>query len=232
MLVQYSGRHRGYRRLRRRAISLLFFAWPAVAFAQDKGPADPADTPAATAAASTTTASTTTASNTAASSAPAAAAQPIVEVSRVGLMHEPHFIASGIDLARNYMGDGSGKEKNGFYPEFSNMMSGAGFISVGPGYRHTVFGDKAFVDTSAAVSWHFYKMAQARLEAPDLADGHLTIGTQAMYQDNTQVNYFGIGEDVNQDDQTQYRLRGTEIGGYATAGWLCSGCSAPTPSTG
>jgi hypothetical protein len=159
------------------------------------------------------------ASTTAAASAPAAAAaaQPIVEVSRVGFLHEPQFIASGIDLARHFAGDGARKDKNGFYPEFSNMMSGAGFISAGPGYRHTVFGDKAFVDTSAAVSWHFYKMAQARLEFPDLSDGHLTVGAQTMYEDNTQVNYFGIGEDATQDDQTQYRLRGTEIGSYATA---------------
>jgi hypothetical protein len=133
----------------------------------------------------------------------------------VALAQEPTFIEKGIDHARQLFGDGSGQSKNGFYPEFSNMNAGSGFISVGPGYRHTLFDGNAFVDLSAAASWHFYKMAQGRLEFPALADGHLTVGTQTMYQDNTQVNYYGIGDDIDVDNQTQYRLKTFDVSGYA-----------------
>src|SRR5213592_4103946 len=35
-----------------------------------------------------------------------------------------------------------------FYPEFGGMISGSG-ISLGPGYRHHVFGNQAIVDVSA-----------------------------------------------------------------------------------
>src|SRR4051812_39688622 len=72
-----------------------------------------------------------------------------------GLLDEPRFIAKGIELGPSFTSGGE-PEQNGFYPEFSNMITGSGVISVGPGYRHTVFGGTAFFETSAAVSWHAY----------------------------------------------------------------------------
>jgi hypothetical protein len=71
-------------------------------------------------------------------------------------------------------------------------------------------------DTSAAMSWHLYKMGQARLERQQLAGGHLTVGGQVFWQDNTQVNFFGIGPDVTDNDRSQYRLQSTDYVGYAT----------------
>jgi outer membrane protein assembly factor BamA len=94
------------------------------------------------------------------------------------------------------------------------MITGSGMISAGPGYRHTVLDGKAFVDASAALSWLSYQMAQARFEFPDLANGRLTLGSQVMYQDAMQVNYFGIGNDALAV-QSQYRLRTTDVAGYA-----------------
>ena len=44
-----------------------------------------------------------------------------------------------------------------------------------------------------------------------------------MWQDNTQVNYFGIGPDVGDDDRSQYRLQAHDVVGYAkatTSDWL------------
>src|SRR5437764_10345538 len=38
------------------------------------------------------------------------------------------------------MSDGSGRAKDGLYAELGGMIPGAG-ISVGPGYRHHVFGE-------------------------------------------------------------------------------------------
>jgi outer membrane protein assembly factor BamA len=57
-------------------------------------------------------------------------------------------------------------------------------------------------------------MTQGRFEFPSLAKGHLTIGTQAMWQDATQINYFGVGGDPVSDDQSQYRIQTTNVVGY------------------
>ncbi len=134
-----------------------------------------------------------------------------------GLWNEPRFLSSAIELANQYGEQDISQQKNGFYPELSNMLTGSGWVSVGPGYRR-YFGkdDLTMFDTSAAVSWHLYKMGQARLERQELAGGHLTVGGQVFWQDNTQVNFFGIGPDVTNDDRSQYRLQTTDYVGYAT----------------
>jgi outer membrane protein assembly factor BamA len=133
-----------------------------------------------------------------------------------GLMSEPGFLSSAIGFA-NQFSDRDDSQKSGFYPELSNMITGSGWVSVGPGYRR-YFGkdDLTMFDASAAMSWHLYKMGQARLERQQLAGGHLTIGSQVMWQDNTQVNYFGIGPDVSDDDRSQYQMQSTDVVGYAT----------------
>ncbi len=95
------------------------------------------------------------------------------------------------------------------------MITGSGWVSLGPGYRRYFADDRAMFDTSAAVSWRLYKMGQARLEAQQLANGHLLLGTQFMWQDNTQVNFFGIGPDVFEDARSQYRMQSHDIVGYA-----------------
>ena len=133
-----------------------------------------------------------------------------------GFMGEPGFVRSGIDLA-NRFGDQAKTPGSGFYPELSNMITGAGWVSVGPGYRHYFNDDRVVVDTSAALSWHLYKMAQARVEMPRLADDHLRIGAQYMWDDDTSVNYFGIGPNISEEARSQYRLQNHDMVGYATA---------------
>jgi Omp85 superfamily domain len=171
-------------------IVLLLFAGQRTAFAQASAPASAA-----------------------ASQAPAADS----DTSPDGYFTEPQLLSNLIEKANEFgESEGAAKGKNGFYPELSNMLAGAGWVSLGPGYRHYFDHDHVMFDTSAAVSWRLYKMMQARLERQELANGHLTIGTQAMWQDNTQVNFFGIGPDVNEADRSQYRMQTTDIVGYAT----------------
>src|SRR5215510_1102958 len=84
-----------------------------------------------------------------------------------GLLQAPHIFTKGLDIATQLSGDYiNAPPKDGFYPEFGNMVTGEGFISAGPGYRRHFFGDRAFVDGSAAVSVRSYKQAQVRFEAP------------------------------------------------------------------
>jgi hypothetical protein len=147
---------------------------------------------------------------------PAQAAPPIAPERPSGLMGEPGFLSSVIDFTNQRFRDSASKPKNGFYPELSNMITGSGWVSLGPGYRRYFADDHGMFDTSAALSWRMYKMAQARLEAQQLADGHLLLGTQFMWQDNTQVNHFGVGPDVLEDARSQYRMQSHDLVGYAT----------------
>ena len=47
---------------------------------------------------------------------------------------------------------GDAAARDGFHPEMGGMIPGTG-LSVGPGYRVHLFGTRAIVDASAAVSW-------------------------------------------------------------------------------
>src|SRR6266849_11041938 len=85
--------------------------------------------------------------------------------SQSGLLAEPSFITKAINRADRELTQ-SGEPKDGFYPELGNMITGSGWISAGPGYRHQLAGGRAIVTASTAVSWKFYKMAQARFELP------------------------------------------------------------------
>jgi outer membrane protein assembly factor BamA len=129
-------------------------------------------------------------------------------------MNEPDFIDSMLNLTHRFGGDTSGTPKSGFYPELSNMMTGSGWVSIGPGYKQYFANDRALFDTSAAISWRMYKMAQMRLEMPQQPDGHFRLGTQFMWQDDTQVNYFGVGPDISEDARSQYRMQTHDLVGY------------------
>jgi surface antigen Omp85-like protein len=133
-----------------------------------------------------------------------------------GFIHEPLFLSNGIDFMLDKFGDGNGEPKSGFYPEVSNMITGAGWVSIGPGYRQYLNDRHVLLDTSAAVSWRFYKMVQGRAEVYPFGEDRLTLGAQAMWQDQTQVNYFGIGSGATDVDQTQYRLQSLDLVGYGT----------------
>jgi hypothetical protein len=138
---------------------------------------------------------------------------------------EPDFMARTIDITTRLLRD-SNELKDGLYPELSNLPTGSGWISAGPGYRHWLFGDQMFVDGSAAVSWRAYKMAQARFEFPRLARSRLAFGTQVRWQDLTQVTFFGDGPDSLEANRSEYRLRSTNIASHVTVRptqWLAFG---------
>ena len=150
-----------------------------------------------------------------------------------GLLPEPHLLSRAIDVATRTIGDGDG-EKSGLYPEMSNMITGAGWISLGPGYRQWLGGDRFFIDASAAMSWRSYKMARARAEVTNLAKSRVAIGSEIKWQDFTQNTYFGAGADSVETDRSEYRVKSLDAIGYINirpvrwltiggrAGWLRS----------
>lgn len=134
---------------------------------------------------------------------------------QTGLFNEPNIIGRALGYGNRFAGSGDGGEiKNGFYPEFGDLVTGSGWISGGPGYRHWLFGDRAFVDASAALSWRMFKMAQARVELPKLARSRVTAGAQVRWQDFTQITYFGDGPDSLETNRAEYRIESANVVGY------------------
>jgi hypothetical protein len=156
-----------------------------------------------------------------------ASALPTVAVSAAGARQsesrgffaEPRVLSKAFDVSRKYVGGdeetGATGKKNGFYPELGNMVTGAGWISAGAGYRHSLFADRALIDVSTGISWRAYKMAQLRFEVTPFADERFAVGTQVRWQDLTQVNYFGEGPESLESNRSQYRLESTDTVGYA-----------------
>ena len=111
---------------------------------------------------------------------------------------------------------GDGEPQSGFYLETGGIITGGGWISAGPGYRHYFANRRVLADASAAISWRAYKMAQATLEVIDVGRPGLTFGSQAVFQDLMQVTYFGSGTETREEDRSEYRLRSADVLGFAS----------------
>jgi hypothetical protein len=131
-----------------------------------------------------------------------------------GLLPEPMLLTSLID-AINSRKKNEGDVSNGPYIKFGTGVSGAGWISTGPGYRQ-LFGDRFLIDASAVVSWRQYMSGRARAELRPLANRSLTIGGQVLAQDWTQVQFYGLGEASSDTNRSHFRLRATDVSAYAT----------------
>ena len=150
-----------------------------------------------------------------------------------GILPEPRILTRAIDIATRTVGDG-GSEKSGIYLETGDMISGAGWISLGPGYRMWFGGDRLFVDASAALSWRSYRMARGRVELTNLARSRVALGSELRWHDYTQNSYFGEGPDSLETDRSEYRLKSVNAIAYTNvrpvqwltiggrAGWLRS----------
>ncbi|HUK34389.1 MAG TPA: BamA/TamA family outer membrane protein [Vicinamibacterales bacterium] len=132
-----------------------------------------------------------------------------------GLFTEPRLLTSAIDAGFERFGE-TGTPTNGPYVELTNMITGSGWISVGPGYRHNILNGSGFVDVSGAVSWHAYTMMQGRIEFPNLLNRTLSVGGQVMWQDETQIDYWGIGSNSLESNQSQYQMQNVDSVMYAT----------------
>src|SRR5262245_19052165 len=139
-----------------------------------------------------------------------------------GLIPEAAVVKTALTVADRTLFTGRGR-RDGFYIELGNMITGSGWISAGPGYRHHIFTERAVVDASVAVSRNLYTVAQARLEAPHFAHDRLLVGAQALFQDQRKVDYFGRGPESAQGNRSQYRFKDVDVFGYArirATSWL------------
>jgi hypothetical protein len=131
-----------------------------------------------------------------------------------GFIAEPSAITRPVLFADRHLGKGD--LNNGWYIEQGKMIPGAGWLSVGPGYRQWFGGDTMLIDASAAYSWNGYKSAQARLALPTFAKSRLALGTQVRWVDFGAIDFFGVGPDTPESALTQYGVKATHVVGHAT----------------
>jgi Omp85 superfamily domain len=132
-----------------------------------------------------------------------------------GYIFEPDLITRAAIFADRHFGKGD--LTNGIYVDMGDqMIPGAGWITVGPGYRKWYSKDQLFLDASAAMSWNGYKSAGLRVEAPKLMRSRLLLGAEGTLQDFTQIMFFGEGPVAPHANESAYRLRSKEVVGYAT----------------
>jgi hypothetical protein len=138
-----------------------------------------------------------------------------VAAERQGLLPEPPVLTKAIGIVLDKF-TASGAPKDGLYPSFGTRMPGSGWIAAGPGFRKHFFNNQLFFDVSGAISWRKFAAAEGRIELPHLAGDHLTLGTQVLGQDWTQIKYYGSGGNSLQGDVSQYRMRASDVAVYAT----------------
>jgi hypothetical protein len=131
------------------------------------------------------------------------------------LFSEPAFMTSALDWAAGFSPREERGGREGWFPKIGGMITGAGWLAVGPGYRLHLFDDRAIVSAAAQVSWRGYLRGDASFELPRLLDHRLAVGAEGLWQDSTQVNYFGVGPDTAADLRSQYRLQTLDLVGYA-----------------
>lgn len=141
------------------------------------------------------------------------APQP-VETDGPALFAEPPLLTAAVDLATRFSQRGDSEMDDGFYPKIGGMISGAGWITAGPGYRRHFFDGRVRFDAYSEVSWRAFTATGAILEFPLLLNGRLTMGIEGLWQDSTQLNYFGIGPNTP-DEKSQYRLQTMNVVTYA-----------------
>jgi outer membrane protein assembly factor BamA len=131
-----------------------------------------------------------------------------------GFIAEPDPITRAALFADRHLGKGD--LNNGWYLEQGKMIPGAGWLSVGPGYRKWFGRDSMLFDTSASYSWNGYKSAQARFELPKFAKSRLALGAQVRWVDFKEIDYFGVGPDTEESALTQFGVTATHAVAHAT----------------
>ena len=131
-----------------------------------------------------------------------------------GFIAEPDLMTRVALFADRHLGKGD--LNNGFYVERGKMIPGAGWLSLGPGYRQWFGRDMLLLDGSASYSVTGYKTAQVRAVLPKFAKSRLALGTQVRWMDYGDVDYFGVGPDTLETSLTQFGIEATHIAAHAT----------------
>jgi Omp85 superfamily domain len=103
-------------------------------------------------------------------------------------------------------------KEDGFYPRLGGLSQGSG-LAGGAGYRRHL--DWAFVDVSGAVSTKAYRGIDA--EARWIDTPKFRAATLLTFRNNTQDDFYGVGNDTSDATRVDYGIRTTDLAGRASA---------------
>ena len=94
---------------------------------------------------------------------------------------------------------------NGFYARYGFQWrpTGSG-LGMGIGFRHDLFNRTARVDLGAGITMKNYQMLQADFSLPYLAGDRLEVGAFAVYRNNPQEDFWGVGGDSLPDNRVSF----------------------------
>ena len=120
----------------------------------------------------------------------------------------PTGMEKTLDRLEQYLTD-----PNTFYVTLRAPYPSSG-MALGLAYRRAA--GQARFNIGGSYSARGYKLANATLRFPSLADGKLAFDTRARWTDATQVPFYGLGSDTRKIDRVNYGLRMLDLGGRAT----------------
>jgi len=100
-------------------------------------------------------------------------------------------------------------DPNTVYVTFGGLYPSGGFA---PGLAARRAIGHARLNVGGAYSIRGYKLAQASVNFPELANNRLEVETRVHWTDATQVPFYGIGNDSSKDDRANYGLRSLDAG--------------------
>jgi hypothetical protein len=106
-------------------------------------------------------------------------------------------------------------DREGFYPKLGSLAIGSGF-AFGVGFRdRDLFNHYGSLDLWGAASIKGYSAYRVTFSFPELARKKLLLETWGGRRDFPKENFFGIGPDSSRDDQSDYAIRTSYVGGRA-----------------
>src|SRR5262245_40723164 len=104
--------------------------------------------------------------------------------------------------------------RDGLYPFVGGVMSGGG-MAVGPGYRGR-YANSGTWDVHSAWSFRNFKVIDATMQLPALADGKVRFSVAAKRLDAPRLAFYGVGGDSSTADRRNFAYASTTFGVAAT----------------
>ena len=100
--------------------------------------------------------------------------------------------------------------RDGWYPFVGGVMSGGG-MAIGPGYRGR-YADSGAWDVHGAWSFRNFRVVDASMQLPALADGKVRFSVAARQLDAPRLAFYGIGRDSSTADRRNFSYASTTFG--------------------
>ena len=105
--------------------------------------------------------------------------------------------------------------KDGFYPKIGTLTTGSGF-AVGLGYRdRDMFARRGVTEVWAAGTAKKYWAIQGRVAFPELPRQRYMVEVAGNLRDYPSESFFGLGPDSQRQDELEFGLRTSDVGGRA-----------------